>query len=36
MATPAHHLRDRDYHTVLCGKMHFIGPDQLHGFNAPY
>ena len=31
--TLAHHLRDQDYHTVLCGKMHFIGPDQLHGFN---
>ena len=31
--TLAHYLRDRDYHTVLCGKMHFIGPDQLHGFD---
>ena len=31
--TLAHYLRDRDYHTVLCGKMHFIGPDQVHGFN---
>ena len=20
------------YRTVLCGKMHFVGPDQLHGF----
>lgn len=31
--TLAHHLRCHDYHTVLAGKMHFIGPDQLHGFN---
>ena len=31
--TLAHHLRDLGYHTVLCGKMHFIGPDQMHGFN---
>ena len=31
--TLAHYLRDQDYHTVLCGKMHFIGPDQVHGFN---
>ncbi len=33
-ATPtvAHRLRAHGYHTVLCGKMHFVGPDQLHGF----
>lgn len=31
--TLAHYLRDQDYHTVLCGKMHFVGPDQVHGFN---
>ena len=31
--TLAHYLRQQDYHTVLCGKMHFIGPDQVHGFN---
>ena len=31
--TVAHYLRRADYHTVLCGKMHFIGPDQVHGFN---
>ena len=31
--TLAHHLREQNYHTVLCGKMHFIGPDQLHGFD---
>ena len=31
--TLAHYLRNQNYHTVLCGKMHFIGPDQVHGFN---
>ena len=31
--TLAHYLRGAGYHTVLCGKMHFIGPDQVHGFN---
>ncbi len=30
--TIAHYLRCRGYQTALCGKMHFIGPDQLHGF----
>jgi choline-sulfatase len=30
--TFAHHLRRLGYRTVLCGKMHFVGPDQLHGF----
>ncbi len=30
--TYAHHLRRRGYRTVLSGKMHFVGPDQLHGF----
>jgi choline-sulfatase len=30
--TFAHILRARGYRTVLVGKMHFIGPDQLHGF----
>ncbi|GGL67935.1 choline-sulfatase [Wenxinia marina] len=30
--TFAHHLRNVGYHTVLSGKMHFVGPDQLHGF----
>ncbi len=28
----AHHLRRAGYETVLSGKMHFVGPDQLHGF----
>ena len=33
-ATPtmAHYLRHAGYRTILCGKMHFIGPDQLHGY----
>ncbi len=33
-ATPtlAHHLRAHGYATCLAGKMHFVGPDQLHGF----
>ncbi len=30
--TFAHHLRHAGYHTVLSGKMHFCGADQLHGF----
>ena len=29
--TYAHHLRRAGYRTVLSGKMHFVGPDQLHG-----
>jgi choline-sulfatase len=33
-ATPtmAHYLRLGGYRTILTGKMHFAGPDQLHGF----
>jgi choline-sulfatase len=31
-ATVAHHLRLHGYATCLAGKMHFVGPDQLHGF----
>ncbi len=30
--TYAHHLRRAGYQTCLSGKMHFVGPDQLHGF----
>ena len=30
--TFAHHLRRAGYRTCLSGKMHFVGPDQLHGF----
>jgi len=32
LPTLAHRLRARGYRTALAGKMHFIGPDQLHGF----
>jgi len=30
--TFAHHLRNLGYETILSGKMHFCGPDQVHGF----
>jgi choline-sulfatase len=30
--TFAHYLRSTGYRTVLSGKMHFCGADQLHGF----
>jgi choline-sulfatase len=30
--TFAHHLRRAGYRTCLSGKMHFVGPDQMHGF----
>jgi len=33
LPTMAHYLRDAGYRTILSGKMHFIGPDQLHGFD---
>ncbi len=29
--TWAHYLRLEGYKTALSGKMHFVGPDQLHG-----
>lgn len=32
LPTIAHYLRRAGYRTELAGKMHFIGPDQLHGF----
>ena len=32
MPTIVHHLRSSGYDTCLSGKMHFVGPDQLHGF----
>ena len=32
--TYAHHLRRAGYQTALSGKMHFVGPDQLHGFET--
>lgn len=31
--TFAHQLRKLGFQTCLSGKMHFVGPDQLHGFN---
>jgi choline-sulfatase len=31
--TVAHYLTNAGYDTVLTGKMHFVGPDQLHGFS---
>ncbi len=30
--TLAHYLKALGYSTTLCGKMHFIGPDQFHGY----
>lgn len=32
--TFAHCLRLAGYRTCLSGKMHFVGPDQLHGFEG--
>lgn len=31
--TMAHYLAAAGYRTTLAGKMHFVGPDQLHGFD---
>ena len=31
--TIAHYLLLAGYRTILSGKMHFVGPDQLHGFD---
>lgn len=28
----AHYLEAEGYETVLCGRMHMIGPDRTHGF----
>ncbi|MEC7843176.1 MAG: choline-sulfatase [Candidatus Latescibacterota bacterium] len=33
LPTFAHYLTNAGYDTVLSGKMHFVGADQLHGFN---
>lgn len=30
--TFAHYLKTLGYRTCLSGKMHFVGPDQMHGF----
>jgi choline-sulfatase len=37
-ATPtiAHRLRLAGYRTLVGGKMHFVGPDQLHGFEERF
>ena len=32
--TWAHRLRAEGYDAVLSGKMHFLGPDKLHGFRT--
>lgn len=32
LPTFAHYLRAAGYYTALSGKMHFVGADQLHGF----
>lgn len=34
--TFAHYLTLAGYDTALAGKMHFIGPDQLHGFGRRF
>ena len=31
--TFCHYLRSMGYQTELSGKMHFVGPDQLHGYH---
>lgn len=31
-ATFLHSLSAAGYETVLCGRMHFVGPDQRHGY----
>ena len=31
--TFAHYLRQVGYRTCLSGKMHFVGPDQMHGWH---
>jgi choline-sulfatase len=34
--TIAHAMAAAGYRTVLCGRMHFIGPDQRHGFHERF
>ena len=34
--TMAHYLTNAGYDTVFSGKMHFVGPDQLHGFRRRF
>ena len=33
LPTINHYLRRAGYRTILSGKMHFVGPDQLHGYH---
>ena len=33
LPTMAHYLAAAGYRTILAGKMHFVGADQLHGFS---
>ncbi|MCH1474848.1 MAG: choline-sulfatase, partial [Alphaproteobacteria bacterium] len=33
LPTFAHYLRDMGYRMELSGKMHFVGPDQHHGYH---
>lgn len=32
LATLAHTINNAGYETVLSGRMHFVGPDQFHGY----
>lgn len=32
IATFVHHVVKAGYESVLCGRMHFVGPDQRHGY----
>ncbi|MBD3217826.1 MAG: sulfatase-like hydrolase/transferase [candidate division Zixibacteria bacterium] len=34
--TVAHYLTNAGYECVLSGKMHFVGPDQLHGYKTRF
>ena len=34
--TMAHYLTNAGYDCVFAGKMHFVGPDQLHGFRRRF
>ena len=34
--TFAHYMSNAGYDAVLSGKMHFVGPEQLHGFRMRF
>ena len=36
LATFLHSLNASGYDTVLCGRMHFVGPDQRHGYSRRF